>query len=434
MRSIKIRQASSSPRARFAAIALATVMLVLGLGASGARPAGSGQVTISLLEMANNKPGYDVLIANFERVYPNITIDVSYAPSATYPQLITTEFAAGSAPDLLFVNAGCGTAISVCVLGRAGDLAPMVKEPWTKRSLPLVTSMSKVGPVLFGFEPVLQPVGMFTNDTLFAKLGLKVPQTFRQLLDVCQQAKAAGTVAMLLAGANLSAMHAVVMSLAVATVYGKDPHFNAELKAGTVSFDGSPGWHQALQEFVDMNNAGCFQPGATGTMDEEPEFAAGQGLMLAGSNSGNKGDIDTYSPQFSYSMHPYPGGTSPDQTVAFVHPAGLLSINAHSTTQNQAAAQTFVDFLARTGQDALYAQVTGALTPYEFLKGQLPAFLSSFAPAFAKHEYVIQPDFYWWNANVRLTLDQDAVGLLTGQTTIDQVLQAMDAAWKQGPA
>jgi raffinose/stachyose/melibiose transport system substrate-binding protein len=382
---------------------------------------------------ANNKPGYDVVIANFERVYPNIRIDPTYAPSATYAQLLATEFASGNAPDLLFVGPGCGSVGSVCVLGPAGDLAPMINVPWAKRSLPLVTSMSKVGPVLFGFEPVIQAVGMFTNDALFAKLGLKVPQTFPQLLDVCQQAKTAGTVAMLLPGANSPTVHALVMSLAVATVYGKDPHFNAELKAGTVSFDGSPGWHQALQEFLEMNTAGCFQAGATGSTSVEAEFAQGQGLMLAGANSGQRGVIDTYGPQFSYSMHPYPGGTSPEQTMAYINPAGLLSINAHSSPQNQAAAQAFVNFLARPEQDALYARVTGGVTPYEFLKGQLPAFLSAFAPLLAKHEYVIRPDDYWWNANVRLALDQDALGLITGQVSIDDGLKAMDSAWKQGP-
>ena len=33
-----------------------------------------------------------------------------------------------------------------------------------------------------------------------------------------------------------------------------------------------------------------------------------------------------------------------------------------------------------------------------------------------------------------LSLQQDAIGLLTGQRSIDDVLGATDAAWKQGPA
>ncbi len=40
----------------------------------------------------------------------------------------------------------------------------------------------------------------------------------------------------------------------------------------------------------------------------------------------------------------------------------------------------------------------------------------------------------WWNPNVLLALQQDAVGLLTGQSTVDGILTAMDAAWKQGPS
>jgi hypothetical protein len=33
-----------------------------------------------------------------------------------------------------------------------------------------------------------------------------------------------------------------------------------------------------------------------------------------------------------------------------------------------------------------------------------------------------------------VALNQDGLGLITGQTTIDGVLNAMDAAWKQGPS
>ena len=60
--------------------------------------------------------------------------------------------------------------------------------------------------------------------------------------------------------------------------------------------------------------------------------------------------------------------------------------------------------------------------------------MSAFAPLFAAHKYAVSPVTSWWNAGVTASLDQNAIGLLTGQTTIDDVLNAMDAAWKQGPA
>jgi raffinose/stachyose/melibiose transport system substrate-binding protein len=406
-------------------------------GASDARPAQAATVTINILDTINNQPGWDVLIANFERVYPDIKVDITYAPTTTtLYQLEATELAAGNAPDVLSTTPGCGTPIAVCVLAKAGDLAPLVNKPWVKWSVPLVTSGSKYGQALVAFAPLVGPPGIFTNDSLFGKLGLKVPQTFVQLLDVCRKAKAAGAAAVLLAGGSPAPVTQLITELAVATVYGQDKSFLTRLRAGKVTFEGTPGWHQALQHFIDMNTAGCFQPGATGVSSGTAaavQFGQGQGLMLP-LGSRNKATIDAASPQFRYSFHPIPGGTSPTQTTTYLNTSGVVSVNAHSSSQNQAAAQTFIDFIARPKQNALFAQALGGVTQYEFLHGQIPAWMTDFAPVFEQHKYVVNPTETWWNPTVLFALQQNQIGLITGQRSIDDVLNAMDAAWKQGPA
>jgi raffinose/stachyose/melibiose transport system substrate-binding protein len=403
------------------------VVFALALGASQASPAGNDSVTISMLAFTTNEPAFQVLIPNFERVYPNITVNATYVSSGTAITLEPTELATGSAPDLITTFPGSETPYSVCRLATTGYLAPLVKVPWAKRSLPTMTSLSKCGPVLYVFEPQIAPYGVFANNTLFAKLGLKVPQTFAQLLDVCRKAKAAGTTAMILDGSNTAMF---TRALAVPLVYAQDKHWTAKLKAGTATFDGSPGWRQTLQEFVDMNSAGCFQPGATATTEggAEADFAEGQGLMFA-DHSGLKGAIDSLDPQFAYSFAPFPAGTSPDQIATFLHISSGLSINAHSSAQNQAAALTFINFIARPKQNALYTQATGGVTSYQFLKGQLPGFMSAFAPVVAHDRYIVDPAGPWMGT-VGLAEAQDSLGLLTGQTTVDSTLNAMDAAWK----
>jgi raffinose/stachyose/melibiose transport system substrate-binding protein len=417
-------------------IAVVGAVFALGVGASEARPAGSSQVTISMLANPVYQSAYQVLIANFERVYPGVTINASYAGNlATLAQVEMTELAAGNAPDLLSVYPGCGMPISVCVLARDGYLAPMLRVPWAKYSLPLVTSSGKYGAGLFVFEPALSPGGVFTNDDLFRKLGLRVPQTFAQVLALCQQAKAAGTSALIMDGASTTGVGLLLLNLAVAPVFGQDRQWDGQLRAGRVGFDSTPGWHQALQEFVDLNNSGCFQPGTTGTTlpAEEQEFDQGQGLM-APAPSSVLGAFAAAGLQFAYSFHPFPGGSSPAQTTTPLGFTTGLGVNAHSSAQNQAAAQTFVNFLARPKQDALFAKIAGGVTQYEFLHGQVPAFMSTFEPLFKAKEYVISPSYSWWNANVLLVLQNDGIGLLTGQESIDEILNAMDAAWKQGPS
>ena len=111
---------------------------------------------------------------------------------------------AGRYPDLI----GRDSPISVSTLVKAGELAPMVKKPWAtrKRSMPIVTSYSKVGPVLYTMTPSVNPVGIMTNDTLFKKLGLAVPQTFPQLMSVCRKAKAAGVVPLNMNGGTATSL------------------------------------------------------------------------------------------------------------------------------------------------------------------------------------------------------------------------------------
>jgi raffinose/stachyose/melibiose transport system substrate-binding protein len=384
-----------------------------------------------MLFNSNFGPGWSVLIANFEHAYPNITVNITYGLSAQVTTLEETELGAGTAPDLLWVLPGCGGLLTACVLAPAGDLAPMIDKPWVTWSMPAVTSLDKHDGALYAFEPLVTPHGIFTNDSLFAKLGLKVPQTFSQLLAVCKTAQADGTVAMELGATSPTTLGDMILGLVTPLVYGQGTHWTAALKAGTVSFDGTAGWHQALQEFVEMNNAGCFQPGVAG--NSGGVFAQGQALMIVGP-SAQKGAIDVGKPQFSYKFRPFPAMTAPGQTTTFLRPTPAVGINARSSPQNQAAAQTFVNFIARPAQDKLYAQVTGGLTQYEFLKGQIPAFMSDFAPIFNNHQYVLEPDLTWWNPDVGLVFRTDAIGLITGQETPDNILQAMDAAWKQGPS
>jgi raffinose/stachyose/melibiose transport system substrate-binding protein len=411
--------------------ALASLMLAAGQ----ARPAGGAPVTITMLRQSVNEPADAVLISNFERVYPDIRVSATYAPTTSVlNQLELIELADGNGPDVLTTSMGCGSPAGVCELAKAGDLAPMVGAPWTKWSLPPVTSNAKYGQVLYAFEPGVTPLGIFSNDSLFAKLGLQVPQTFAQLLAVCRQARAAGTTAVLFSGGSQTSVSQLINDLAANTVYRTDQRWTSQLKAGAVSFDGAAGWHEALQEFIDMNDAGCFEPGVAGVTSATPLFAEGQGLMYA-VTSVSKGVIDASAPQFGYSFHPFPAGKSAQSTSVLVTLGPGLSVNAHTSAAQQAAAQTFINFLARPKQNALAAQILGSVTQYEFLHGQLPSFMSSsFDQAVAEHEYTISPSTSWWNANVLLALQTDGIGLITGQETIDDVLQAMDAAWQQGPS
>jgi raffinose/stachyose/melibiose transport system substrate-binding protein len=418
------------------AIALAVGVFALEFDASEARSEKRATVTLNLLAYVIYKPAYDVLIANFERVYPNVTINATYAATgAAVAQLTATELAAGNGPDLFTVNAGSDATNATTELARAGYLAPMVHKKWTRWSLPTITSSFKYGQGLFGFPLALSFQVLFTNDDLFRKLGLQMPQTFSQLLALCQRAKALGTIPLLVPAQNSTVVEHLLEGISLTTVYTADKQWNQEAKAGKTTFAGTAGWHAALQELVEMNDAGCLGPAAAGTSSVagDAQFAQGQALMLFNSSS-HKSTIDAGAPEFSYSMRPFPAATAPGRSVVTFAVVSALGVNAHASAQNQEAAQEFIDFIARPKQDALAAGLLGAVTQYQFIHGQLPSYLAGLEPALTAHQYNRSPGASWWNAGVAMALNQYGVGLITGQTTVDQVLQMMDGAWKQGAA
>src|SRR5262249_46553070 len=179
----------------------------------------------------------------------------------------------------------------------------------------------KVGPVLFAFTPIVDPSGIWTNDDLFRKLGLKIPRTFPQLLGLCRQAHAAGTVA------YMTSSFVPVRQLALTTVYDKDKSWAGKLRAGAVTFAGTPGWRQALQHLLDMNGAGCFPPGVTGMSIDaaRAQFVQGQSLMLS-ANAADKGVIDAADPQFAHTYHPWPSAAEPGQTTTVVRLLSTLGV------------------------------------------------------------------------------------------------------------
>jgi len=422
-------------RRRLGVVAL-VLSAMLAVGAGDVRSAGSDEITVTALLSVTGEPAYRVIVQNFERAHPNINIQVTYAPTAaSLYQLETIELSAGNAPDLLATYPGCGTPISICKLAKAGHLAPMIGKAWARTLDSRVLSYSKYGPTLFMYLPSVVFDGLLTNDTRLKQLGLKIPQTFTQLIDFCRKARAAGHVPLMLTAQGSNTLQQLIADIALTTVYAKDKQWGLKLRTGKVTFGGTPGWHQALQEIVDMNEAGCFQPGPAATTGPAGDamFAQGQGLTYAMVTS-HKGAIDASKPQFSYSQSPFPTARKdPRQTIVELHfPLGV-SVNAHADAQHQTAAQVFVDFLARPEQGAQFAAIGGGVSQAQLRQGRFPSHLASFVPLYRQGRYGINPIETWWNASVGNALTNYGTGLLTGQTSIDDVLKAMDTAWGLGP-
>jgi raffinose/stachyose/melibiose transport system substrate-binding protein len=364
------------------------------------------------------------LVSDFEKANPNIKVNVQYLPQATLGQATLTALQAGNAPDVLYTNGGTGQLISVFTLGKAGYLSDLSQRSWAGSVPAAAHDLYFDGSKLYAVPMGLSLVGVVYSTDQFQQLGLQVPTTFQDLVNLCGKIKAAGKVPMAMAG---QAPGLYAQAPAAGNVYANNPGWNDDRTAGKTTFAGTPGWTDALQEFVDLNNAGCFQPGAAAAtiVDVFNLLGSGQGMMFLGPSAAI-GGITSVNPKYPAAMFPFPGPTA-DATRAITEYNDSFSVNAKSP--NQDAAMKLVDFLAQPAEQQAYAKIEGEISVPDSVNGTVPSLYSSFTTLLQQKKTVTLPSLIWPNPAVGTALTPDMQGLLTGQKKIQDVLTDLDKAW-----
>jgi raffinose/stachyose/melibiose transport system substrate-binding protein len=197
-----------------------------------------------------------------------------------------------------------------------------------------------------------------------------------------------------------------------------------------VTFSGSAGWQKTLQRFLDLKNANCFSPGVAGTGIPQAiaQFASGQAMIYTGP-AGPVGAIRSaaQNPTLPLNMFPIPGDTKSQTRIQ--SPFDGIAVNAKGS--NIDAAKKFVSFIGREGQSRLFAKVNGGISAIDAKAGKFPDYMKTYIrPLFQQNKDLPFENLAWPNPVIYQNFATGLAGLLTGQTTPDQVLKSMDDAWK----
>jgi raffinose/stachyose/melibiose transport system substrate-binding protein len=412
---------------RIAVAAAFVTALALAVVASGAR---TETVTLRALLPTTAQQGWQILIANFERVFPDVKIDAQFLPSDQLTPLLLTQLQAGNGPDLIFVNGGNFLGNSIVPLASQGRLLDLTKRRWVKRILPsakpYVTYRNKV----YAWPLALGPFAGIYNADLLQQLHLKLPTKFSDVLALCRQITAAGKIPFVQAWGAVTT-GSIVGRQRYEQYLSADPKWNDERAAHKVTFATSPLWRKALQSIVDMKDAGCFQQGAAGTSRPQQYalFAQGQAVFSIVA-SGEVTNILTINPSLRFGWFNVPGDNPKWNVVVAPY---SLNIAANAATKYPAQARSFIDFMAREQQSTLFAKVASSVAPLDAKKGKLPPEMKGLLPYFKAGKLVVGLDYLWPNTRIYSEgFQQGVVGLITGQTTIDSVLARMDDLWDHG--
>lgn len=435
-----MRQKNQRPTLAAALVipSLAAVTVLAGCaagGASGSTTEDGEAVTITLAtetRFGEDSAYEDVIKAFNESNDQNITVELQEIPTEEYYKTIRTQFQAGNAPDVVWGSPGNGSFNALGPFAEAGQLVDLSNEDWATSSIPESSHDLYYADDTLTAVPVdVAPISQVINLTAYASAGIEYATTFDEVIDQCTEVRDQGLTSLLgLAGSQTSNTGLLAMELAASNVYAQDPDWNQKRADGDVTFADSDGWQAALEAVLTLKDEGCFQPGAEGGSPETvtPEFAAGKILGIF-APAGIAVNLATVAPDSEISVGAFPGETE-EETFLFASPSNALAINAASPHVD--AAKALLEFWMQPEQLEAFAEVSGNVSLTSILNGTPVAdrFASLDAYLTDPSRNAPLPNLVWPNTEVYDALGTGVQGLITGQTTVEQTLQAMDAAWQ----
>jgi multiple sugar transport system substrate-binding protein len=157
--------------------AAAALVLLAGCADWGINTGSSGgKVTLTYaLWDAHEQIGYQASIDEFEKLHPDIKVNIDNIPYTSYEQKITAEYITGQAPDLFWVNTPwLGTFVKDGILT---NIAPKIKASHIDMAqyYPQLVTMHSRNGAIYGLPKDWDTIALYYNKAYFKKIGLTVP-------------------------------------------------------------------------------------------------------------------------------------------------------------------------------------------------------------------------------------------------------------------
>ena len=348
------RRTRSTTLRRTVAGSLAAAALVGALAAgvaSGATAAGKGGGPLNIWEWQGGTSYIPVFQAAGQRYTAKYggTPTLDSVPFASYFTKFTTDVAAGSGvPDVMEMS-WTGEYRS---LVDSGTLLPLDKylPSLPKFYGPVMKSLTYKGHI-YGIPMDLNTLTIAYNTSLFAKLGLKVPTTFAQLLALGTKIRAAGDQPL---AVNL--MDGWPDSdLWFSQLAYTDPTHNliTKAEAGTASWN-NPQFVQAATDVQEMTKDGLIADGSSSlTLTSlAAAFGSGQTVMMYPAGNFDTSLINQAdNGKFTYKLFPFPPLKAGQKPLATGGPAIIWSIPAKAANPTGA-----INYIRETVNKAGYAE------------------------------------------------------------------------------
>jgi raffinose/stachyose/melibiose transport system substrate-binding protein len=405
---------------------LVAAVAAFATSAASAQNNSSTSSTLKIYAQSGDRIPFEAALKIWKKQNPSIKVQVTYADTAPYQSTLRTQLAAGTAADVFEVWPGNGNPAAIQVLAPYHYLANLSSQPFAKREPAGLKVVTHVSGKLYFVPPAYSGIGAIYNMDTLTKIGAQPPTTWSQVLALCSKAKTAGIAAYSLGIQDSWVTQLIPYAFVPTLVYRTDPTFEQQVKAGKASFARS-GWSTAEDQYVQMDQQGCFQDSPLGTNYNAslPLVANGQAAGVV-QGSWAFAPLRQANPTPTYKMYPLPATNNPAQT--WMPGAANAGFAVNAKTKNPAAIR-FVNFVASPAFQATFAKTSGSLPAYPTSTFKVDPGLSQFVQYQKLGRIYPFPDQLWPNAkvqNAHLTGIQD---IFSGKGSVEAMLAAMDTAY-----
>jgi raffinose/stachyose/melibiose transport system substrate-binding protein len=415
-------------------VALAAALLV-GLTACGGDDDGGGSDqgevggTLKVASQTEVKGGGEAIIKAYQAARPEVKIQASYAGETQYDPQIKAQLAGSGGPDVFLAFAGTGNPVSVGQLEAAGAILDLSDQPWVDDIPESMRSEVTFDGKTYLYPLGYDPMGIVIDRRVWEENGVEVPTTFSDLLASCDVWRQKGLEPIAVGMKESFVPQFITYALIASTVYRENPDFDAQQAEGESTFSDS-GWKDALDRYVELEEAGCFNEGYNGTSyDEMLNMVTSGKAAMTVTVSASLGAMRESNPDAQIEMVPFPTTDNPEDN--WVGSGVFAGYAVNADTGNEATALDFLEFINTPEMSAEFQAAAGAV----------PLGANPDAPGLEAVIEVIQdgrtgpfPDHFWPNPDVQATHNAVVQQIFTGQTSIEEALEQLDAAYAKGPA
>lgn len=384
-------------RKQNAALCIATV-LVLGI-TGGAVPAAAAEETSADEEMGGytinfmtGQAGYkeEAYTAIADKMKEEYDIDVEYEviPDSQFTNLAQVRLSTGETPDIIQVN----LPDAYNTYDAETLLLPLDGEPWIER-LTVSEELLKAddgqiyGMPITGLSGVM---GAIYNKDVFEKLGLEIPKTYEEFLNVLDTVKNSGEdiTPLYLSFKDTWTSQIGPMIYFANALDDRCSEVYEQLDTNQLQFADIPEFKQALTDFQTLfQDEYVNQDYSVGTYDTAKEYVAtGKAAMiLSGEYTVN--DIVNDWPDSNIGMFPVPyNDVDKIMTANYVY--GLIIPKDTSNADN---AKDFLNKLSQPEFLSLYLDANGVNSPFTDVDSEINDILQEMYDTYLNTgEYVIQ--------------------------------------------